>query len=172
MVYGCPAPYIELCVMTSRIISLALFIFFVGWGTFARGAAIPTVKEVSVHLLLTPSGDLSPDVSEMKDFYSWNFAPFSKDLPSGQRFNSFLVKVRVKTGREAFLKGALGSIEVKSKANGRVLKRQVISNIYFPSEGEAVVGFFLQGIVCEPVLITARIGISRITKDLHFECGE
>lgn len=149
-----------------------MLILLAGWFPLAEGAEVVTVKDVSVHLFLTPSGELSQDVSVMKDFQSWNFVPLAEGLSDSQRFYSFLVKVRLNTGREAYIKGKLGSIEVKSTARNRVLFRKAISGVYFPREGEAVEGFFVQGSVCEPVSITASTGTSRITKELHFECGE
>ncbi len=157
---------------SARQATLVLLILLAGWRPIAHGAEVVTVKAVSVHLLLTPSGELSPDVSVMKDFKSWNFAPLAEGFPGGERFYSFLVKVRLDTGKEAYVKGKLGSIEVKSKARNRVLFRKSISGVYFPREGEAVEGFFVQGSVCEPVLVTASTGTSRITKELNFECGE
>lgn len=158
--------------MKPNLANLALAIFVSGWYTSTWSAELITVSNFSVQLLLTPSGEFTPDVTEIKDFESWNFSPIMTGIPDGQRFYSYLIKVRLSTNTEAYVKGKLGSIEVKSKERGRILAKQDIANVYFPFRGEAVVGFFVQGNVCEPVAITARTKTSHITKEVLFECGE
>jgi len=158
--------------MKTNLFHLASVVFVIGWCTTAQAAESVTVKNVSVHLFLTPSGEFSPDITEVKNFESWNFSPIMEGIPEGQSFYSYLIKVRLGTKAEAFLKGEIGVIEVRSKERKRILAKQTISNVYFPYKSEAVVGFFVQGNVCEPVLITAKTKASTVTKEVLFECGE
>lgn len=161
-----------LCIMKTYFIHLASVVFLIGWCTTAQATESVTVKNVSVHLFLTPSGEFSPDVTEVKNFQSWNFSPIMEGIPDGQRFYSYLIKVRLSTKAEAFLKNEIGVIEVRSKERKRILAKQKISDVYFPHKSEAVVGFFVQGNVCEPVLITAKTKTSTVTKEIIFACGE
>ena len=162
----------ELCIVNTYCIHLASLVFLIGWCTTAQATESVIVKNVSVHLFLTPSGEFSPDVSGVKNFQSWNFSPIMEGIPDGQRFYSYLIKVRLSTKAETFLKNEIGVIEVKSKEQKRILAKQKISDVYFPHKGEAVVGFFIQGNVCEPVLITAKTKTSTMSKEIIFACGE
>jgi hypothetical protein len=158
--------------MKPNLANYAMAVLLMAWCASAFAAESITVDGVSVHLLLTPSGDFTSDVTEIKDFESWNFSPIMPGIPDGQEFHSYLIKVRLSAKSEAYVKGRLGWIKVKSKERGRILAKQDISNVYFPITRQAVIGFFVQGNVCESVAITASTKTSHITKEVLFECGE
>jgi hypothetical protein len=138
--------------------------------TYTASALALEVKRVSVHLLLSPSGSFSEDIIEMKDFGSWNFKPLSKEISGDERFDSFLVKVRLASSVEVFRKVA-GRIEVRSKNTKRVVASRLLGNVYV-GEGEAVTAMLVHGHVCEPLILTVIVEKSRVKHELPFECGE
>lgn len=158
--------------MNKHYIQLAAMALLLGQCAITYAADPVTIKSLSVHLFLTPSGEFSPDVTEIKDFESWNFSPNMEGIPDGQEFRSYFIKVRLGTKSEAFIEGKVVEIEIKSKERKKTLVRQAISNIYFPYKGETAVGFFVQDNVCEPVIITAKTKTSMATKEVLFVCGE
>lgn len=138
----------------------------------ASAAPAVEVRSVSVHLLLSPSGELSEDISALSGFSSWNFAPVVPAGLSGQRFESYLVKVRVGSQREAYHKGRVGSVSVLSRRTKKVLYTSAVAGLYIGANGEAVIARLVQGNVCEPVTVVVAMGSSRVTKNLEFLCGE
>ena len=142
-------------------------------GVHAAPAPPPIeVRAVSVHLFLTPSGEFSDDVAAMPGFSSWNFTPSVPTGRNDQRFESYLVKVRLGTKKEAFHKGHVGSVSVLSRRNKKVLYSSAVRGLYIGAEGETVVARLVEGHVCEPVTVVVAIGSSRLSKNLEFLCGE
>lgn len=131
------------------------------------------VRTVSVHLFLSPSGEFSEDVTTIPSFSSWNFKP---TVPlrglEGERFEAFLIKVRLSSTREAFYKGVLGSVSVVSRHTKKTLYKSPIRDLYVGAGGETVIARFVDGHVCEPVTVVISVGSSRTTKDIEFLCGE
>jgi hypothetical protein len=130
------------------------------------------VRALAVHLFLTPSGEFSSDVSAMPGFSSWNFTPTVQVGPDDQRFNSFLIKVRLGGAAESFHKGPIGSISVASRQTKKVLFSSPIRGLYIGPTGEAVVARLVDGHVCEPITVVATVGASRISRDIEFLCAE
>lgn len=140
--------------------------------TLAQGTPAVRVKTVSVHLLLSPSGDITEDVLAIKDFGSWNFIPLSKDLPNDQRFNSFLIKVRLAADGETYRRGKFGEVELRSKARKKIVARFPLDSVSFGPEREAVTAFLVRGHVCEPLVLTVNADKSRFVREVPFSCGE
>ena len=121
----------------------------------AAGAQPISVQSLSVHLLLSPSGDFSEDISALPGFSSWNFRAIQPLKPNDEEFHSFIVKVRLSSPKEAFQKGAVGRVVVRSVRNGRVVFNSPISSVYIPGTEGAVVAKLVEGNVCEPVVVEA-----------------
>lgn len=139
----------------------------------SMAAAQPVaVQSLSVHLVLTPSGELSEDIAAMPAFSSWNFRAVVPLRPLDQQFNSFLVKVRLESANEVFQKGQVGRVVVSSIKTKKVLFSSQIVNVYIPREGQTVVAKLVEGHVCEPVIVEASVGKSAIRKEIAFQCGE
>lgn len=130
------------------------------------------VRALAVHLFLTPSAEFSSDVSAMPGFSSWNFTPTVQVGPDDQRFNSFLIKVRLSSAAQSFHRGPIGSISVASRRTKKVLFSSPIRGLYIGPTGEAVIARFVYGNVCEPITVVATVGASRISRDIEFLCGE
>ena len=141
-------------------------------GVAAAPARGIEVREVNVHLFLTPSGELSEDIAALPGFSSWNFRAATPIKPQDEEFKSYLVKVRIGAPGSLFQKGSMGSITVRSQKTKKVLYASVISNLYIPKEGQTVIARLVDGHVCEPVEVIASVGKSRVTKRINFECGE
>ena len=140
--------------------------------TLAQSTPAIRVETVSVHLLLSPSGVITPDVLAMKDFGSWNFIPLSKDLPNDQRFYEFLIKVRLAADSETYRRGKFGEVELRSKGREKVLARFPLDRVYIGPEREAVTFFLVRNHVCEPLVLTVNVGKARLIRELPFSCGE
>jgi hypothetical protein len=130
------------------------------------------VRALTVHLLLTPSGEFSGDISAMPGFSSWNFTPTVPVGPDEQQFNSFLIKVRLGSATEAFHKATVGSISVLSRRTKKVLFSSPIRDLYIGPGGEAVVARLVGGHVCEPIIVVATVGPSTVSRNIEFLCGE
>ncbi len=130
------------------------------------------VRDVNVHLFLTPSGELSNDIAAFPGFSSWNFRAVVPIDPKDEEFKSYLIKVRLGATGSLFQKGSIGSITVRSLKTKKVLYSSFIANLYIPQEGQTVLARLVDGYVCEPVEVIASVGKSRVTKRLNFECGE
>jgi len=130
------------------------------------------VKQVSVHLFLIPLGVFSDDVTQMKGFGARNFKPFGSGIPENQRFDSFLIKVRLESGGEQYVKGRIGTIEVRSQKSRQIIERQHIRDLYIGPEGETATAMLIRDHVCEPLLVSVRLAQQRIEQTLSFTCGE
>jgi hypothetical protein len=139
----------------------------------ARSAPIE-VRAVSVHLLLSPSGEFSEDITELPAFSSWNFRPIDpvKPVNERERFDSYIIKIRFGAAREVFQTGKVGEIVLRSIKTKKVLFTSSVENLYIGESGETVLARLVQGHVCEPVEIVASTGKSKITKRIDFACGE
>lgn len=138
----------------------------------ARAGDAVEVTAVSVYLLMSPSGEFSEDVATVEGFRSWNFEPSVPVGQPDQRFDSYLVKVRLKTDRAGFLKGKIATISIRRRNSHRVLYVSKVVNLYFPEGGEAVVARMVDGLICEPVTVVVSAGRSQVSKNLDFRCGE
>ncbi len=158
-------------VMKTALLTLAALT--VGYpGLAASSAPTIEVREVNVHLLLIPSGELSEDIAAMPSFSSGNFRAALPIKPVDEEFRSYLIKVRLEATRAYYPQGNIGSISVRSARTKRVLYTSAIRNLHITQTGQAVVARFVEGYVCEPVDVIASVGNSRVTKRINFECGE
>jgi hypothetical protein len=126
---------------------------------------------MSVHLFLTKSGTLSPDVETIEGFGAWNFALQGKDI-DGERFYSFLVKVRLTAQGGVFAKGQQAEVVVTDRRTKRVVKRERITDVYIGPNGWTIVPIWIADGACGPFEIVASGGGKRIAKTLEAACGE
>ena len=146
---------------------------FVAFHSVAATSKPPLeVRALTVHLLLTPSGEFSGDIAAMPGFSSWNFTPTVPVGSDDQRFNSFLIKIRLAGETESFHKASVGSISVLSRRTKKVLFSSPIRGLYIGPSGEAVVARLVDGHVCEPITVVAAVGPSSVWRDIEFLCGE
>lgn len=165
------AQYITLGVMNSHFLVAAFTLWAGTVGAAPRPPPIE-IRALSVHLLLTPSGEFSDDVTALPAFMSWNFVPTVQLSPTEQRFDSYLVKVRLASPSEALYKGRIGKIEVFGRLSKKVLFTSPVHNLYIGASGETVVARLVEGSACEPVMVAVSIGSSRTSKNIEFMCGE
>lgn len=139
----------------------------------AAATASIEVRAVSVQVLLSPSGEFSENIADWPGtgFVSWNFALIDP-LREGERFDSYIVKVRFGAAREVFQKGKVGDIVLRSFKTKKVLFASSVEDLYVGRSGETVIARLIQGNVCETVEIVASVGKSKITKRVNFACGE
>ena len=157
--------------MKTPALALVASLALVAW--LPAAAAEPVqVQAVSIHLFLTPTGEFSEDIAALEGFSSWNFTPAIPLRTPGRQFHSYLIKVYLKTAKEAYVRGKIASVEVRSQARKRSLHASTVSNLYFPAEGETVIARLIEGHVCEPVTILVSTATSRVTKNIDFQCGE
>ena len=126
---------------------------------------------VSLHLFLTKSGTLSPDVETIDGFGAWNFALQGRDI-DGERFYSFLIKVRLTAAGEVFAKGPQAEVVVTHRRTKKIVKRERIADVYIGPNGWTIVPIWIADGACGPFDIVASGGGVRIAKSLEAACGE
>lgn len=129
------------------------------------------LENISVHLFLEKSGSFSRDVTTMKDFRSWNFVPFGAGIPEGERFDDILVKIALGSPKEVFAKGRQGELSLVSAENGKPVETKAIDDVYL-NDGKSYRAFYISGVACKPLVLTATVGGKTVRKDLPFRCGE
>lgn len=162
---------IRLGVMKRLFLTLSA-LSFAASASIAAAAQPVNVQSLSVHLVLTPSGELSEDIAAMPGFSSWNFRALVPLKPLDEEFRSFLVKVRLESANEVFQKGQVGRVVVRSVTTRKVLFSSQISNVHIPRAGQTVIAKLVEGHVCEPVFVEASSGKSVVRKQISFQCGE
>lgn len=142
------------------------------WTPYASAGPADDVRleGVSVHLFLEKSGSFSGDVTAAKDFQSWNFVPSGAGIPDDERFDDILIKVELGSSNEVFAKGRLGKISLSSAENGKLVETKPIGDLYLNGKGYRA--FYVSGVACKPLVLTATLGKKAIRKDLPFRCGE
>ena len=130
-----------------------------------------TVEDFSVHLFLTGKGTLSPDVTRLRNFQTWNFHAMADEFEGGD-FHGYLISLRFVSPREMFAKGPQARIELYDRNRGRVVKRLTVSNVYVGVGTPAHRALFVEGLDCTPVRIVVSSHGKQIEKELPFECGE
>ena len=126
---------------------------------------------VSVHLFLTKSGMLSPDVETIDGFGAWNFALQGKDI-DGERFYSFLIKVRLTAPGGVFAKGPQAKVVVTHRRTKKVIKREHIADVYIGPYGWTIVPVWVADGACGPFEVVVTGNGKRIAKSLEAACGE
>lgn len=127
---------------------------------------------MTVHLFLEKSGQLSPDVTAIADFKSWNGTPMGAGIPDGETFEALLIKVRFVSKGEVFAKGRQATVTVTNTKTRKTILRRRIADVYVDSAGKITKAVFLSEASCTPLTITVRGGGRTLTKKLDFECGE
>ena len=130
------------------------------------------LDSISVHLFLSKSGMLSPDVETIEGFGAWNFALQGKDIEPGERFYSILIRVKFTAPREIFAKGRQAEVVMTDRRTRKVVKRERISGVYIGSHGWTHVPVWVEDGACGPFEIVASGGGKRIVKQLEAACGE
>ena len=130
-----------------------------------------TVEGFSVHLFMIAKGELSPDITKVPGFHSWNFSA-SGDSFGGGQFHGYLISLRFVSPREVFAKGPQARVELYDRNKGRVVKRLTVSNVYVSAGAPAHRALFVEGLDCTPVKIVVFSHGKQIEKELPFECGE
>ena len=151
----------------------AISAVFLALPVSAGGASKPvSVSSVSVHLLFTPSGELSEDITALPGFGSWNFRSVNRVEPVDEPFHSFLIKVRLQSTGSVYRKGRVATVTVRSLQRKKLLYSASLDNVHIPEEGEAVMAKLVEGHVCEPIEILVQAGKSKVRKTIEFNCGE
>ena len=136
----------------------------------AQGKA--QLDAVSVHLFLTTSGTLSPDVTAIPGFFSRNFSPHGEGIGADERFNDFIVRVRLTSPRETFAKGTQAEVVVTNRATKKVIKRERVADVYIGSNGWTFKPVFVPNAACGPFDVVVTGGGRKIIKALEATCGE
>jgi hypothetical protein len=152
-----------------RLLAILLALVFVG---SARAADRAQLDSISVHLFLTKSGTLSPDVTAMATFAAWNFVPEGEGIGAGERFDAILIKVRLTAPHEVFAKGPQAEVVMREQHSRKVVRRERIANVYVGKDGWTFVPVFVADAACGPFDIVATGGGRRIVKMLNVKCGE
>ncbi len=151
------------------LIALALLAAADAWSQPRKERA--ELDSVSVHLFLTKSGMLSPDVETIDGFGAWNFALQGKDI-DGERFYSFLIKVKMTAPGALFAKGRQADVVVTHRRTKRIVKRERIADVYIGPNGWTIVPVWIADGACGPFDIVVSGGGKRIAKSLEAACGE
>lgn len=130
-----------------------------------------TVEDFSVHLFMIEKGELSPDVTKVPGFHSWNFSASGDGFDGGQ-FHGYLISLRFVSPREVFAKGLQARLELRDRKKGRVLRKLTISDVYVGAGTPAYRALFVDGLDCTSVEIVVVSHGKRIVKALPLECGE
>lgn len=138
----------------------------------AQGNARAQLEAISVHLFLSTSGTLSPDVGSIKDFGARNFSVQGEGIADNERFHAVLIKVRMTSKGEIFAKGPQAEVVVTDRRTRKVIRRERIADLYIGSHGWTFVPVFLPDAACGPFDIVATGGGRRIVKSLEVSCGE
>lgn len=136
------------------------------------GKAQLSVADVTVHLFFEISGEFSGDITRIKNFSSWNFVPIGNGLPDNDRFNAFLIKVKLGSEQEVFAEGRQATVRVLRAENAEVLVEENLENIYVGPSGAATKPVLVTGHVCEPLDVVVEGGGKTVRKHLAFNCGE
>jgi hypothetical protein len=129
------------------------------------------IDSVSVHLFLTKSGTLSADVETIEGFGAWNFALQGKDI-DGERFYSFLIKVKMTAPGEVFAKGRQAEVVVTDRRTKKIVKWERIADVYIGPNGWTIVPVWIADGACGPFDIVVSGGGKRIAKSFEAACGE
>ena len=151
-------------------LTLALFILCASPAQ-AQNAQL-SIADVTVHLFFEISGTFSADITRIKNFSSWNFVPMGRGLPDNDRFNAFLIKVKLGSKSEVFAEGRQATVRVLRSENAEVLVEQQLENIYVGPSGAATKPILVTGHVCEPLDVVVAGGGKTVKKHLAFNCGE
>ncbi len=153
--------------MRAAVVLLATWLFLPPASAQDRA----TVEDFSVHLFMIESGVLSPDVTQVPGFHSWNFSASGDGFDGGQ-FHGYLINLRFVSSREVFAKGPQARVELRDSKKGRVLRKLTVADVYAGAGIPAHRALFINSLDCTSVEIVVVSHGKRIVKKLPLECGE
>ncbi len=130
------------------------------------------LDDFRIHLLLEKSGSLSPDITEIDNFISFNRQPFGKGIDSSERFYDFLILVKFKADEESYVSASVAELKVSKLYDGEVLLSTDFRKVYVGPEKETYKPIWVAGHGCYPLVVTVVGSNISISKELHFDCGE
>jgi hypothetical protein len=131
-------------------------------------AQIPKLTDLRVRLFLQHSGDLSAPLTGREDL--WNVVSGGEGIPGPA--NSALVVVAVRGAPNSHVGGNVVQLLITDQRTGKLVNRMTSRAGRPGSTGESHVGFWLQPIGCEPLVLAASTEGSSISLTLPFRCGE
>ncbi len=130
------------------------------------------LDSVSVHLFLDKSGTLSPDITAIPNFKTWNFATIAEGIPEDEHFRAILIKLRIAAPGEHFAKGKVAELTLTNRSTKKVVKRAQVTGLYIGPEGAVFVPVLVDDAACGPFDLVVTGGAKRIAKSLEINCGE
>ena len=127
---------------------------------------------VSVHLFLAKSGTLSPDITAIPGFRTWNFASVGEGIPDDEHFRAILIRLRITAPGEHFAKGKVAELTLTNRLTKKIVKRARVADVYIGPEGAIFVPVLVEDAACGPFNLVVTGGARRIAKSLEFNCGE
>lgn len=150
--------------------AVAVIVLMLTASAQAQNKAI--LDSVSVHLFLEKSGTLSPDVTAIPNFKTWNFATIAEGIPEDEHFRAILIKLRITAPGEHFAKGKVAELTLTNRSTKKVVKRARLADIYIGPEGAVFVPVLVEDAACGPFNLVVTGGAKRIVKSLEINCGE
>ena len=129
-----------------------------------------TVDDFSVHLFMTETGKLSPDIFKIEELGVFNAAVQGKDFEGG-KFEGYVISLRFTAPGEVFAKGPQARVILRTH-KGKTAKSFTVSGVYVGDSKVAYHPLFITGLDCEPVEVIVTSHGKRIAKELPFACGE
>jgi hypothetical protein len=138
---------------------------------FASAGGPVILASVTVHLFYERSGALSPDITTIKEFGSWNFSPFGEGVPGDESFHAFLIKLEFSAPKATFEPGLVATVQVTND-NKQVIFKREIRGLYVPESGRTYRAVWVDGHECEALNVEVKSAAQMVTKRLRFACGE
>lgn len=159
--------------MRTLFLMRAALVLLGTWFPVAPAAAQDraTIEDFSVHLFMIEKGELSPDITRVLGFFSWNFSASGDGFDGGQ-FHGYLISLRFVAPREVFAKGPQARVELRDSQKGTVLRRFTLADIYVGDQKPSHRALLVSGLDCTPVKIVVLSHGKRIEKELPLQCGE
>ena len=150
--------------------AVAVIFLLLTSGAQAQNKAV--LDSVSVHLFLGKSGTLSPDITAIPNFKTWNFAAIADGIPEDEDFRAILIKLRITAPGEHFAKGKVAELTLTNRSTKKVVKRAQVAGIYIGTEGAVFVPVLVEDAACGPFTLVVTGGAKRIAKSMEINCGE
>ena len=150
--------------------AVAVILLMLTSGAQAQNKAV--LDSVSVHLFLEKSGTLSPDVTAIPNFKTWNFATIADGIPEDEHFRAILIKLRITAPGEHFARGKVAELTLTNRSTKKVVKRARVADVYIGAEGAVFVPVLVEDAACGPFNLVVTGGARRIAKSLEINCGE
>lgn len=148
-----------------------MVVLFLAISSAAGASEQVKLDAVSVHLFYERSGQLSPDITNIREFGTHNFHPFGEGVPDEEIFHSFLIKLSFSAPKETFEPGLVATLRLTNDEKKVILKREIRS-LYIPESGRINKGLWVEGHECEMLTLEVTDNGQTVTKRLPFHCGE